>query len=479
MTTPDTTGDGLLVVDDTGTVSWWSARPAAVAPVDVTIGPGAVVQVDASYPAQVLNWILAPGADPAVLATAVGDPDLAATITALAGAGEGTTPMAAPQLTPPWARRAEVAAVTRWTMRPLHEGALMLDDAASEYRTGNTLAASRLFALASPTLFDLGEQCLDGTIRGGPAGELREITRIAEHATTGTGWGPEVLALAAALQDHSDLDDDWALAALLTTQDLSSADATRGVSDWGSTGTEVSITTTALDPHTVPPRILGWSGAETYELLVEYREDADTVTVTATLAATVDPLCLEAQQLLAYAADRATGAVTACAPMQVQGRAVVATLPCRGRHPDTLHIGVYYVDTELDELRPDELGQLLTDVDRRMLEAWNHHRTALAAVHAVPADADADLWAAAAKLHKKQIDQAYRCAHNAASKIRAFVATHPDIPGDVVAALNARRAVILDYRNDLDAAAPTRTTDTHPLLAEMLPVEPWDEEIDR
>ncbi|WP_280490378.1 hypothetical protein [Nocardia farcinica] len=480
MTTPNLVPDGVLTITGDGTASWWSPEPAVVAAVEVSVGRGAVVEVDAAYPDRVLSWVLTPDGDVDALAAAFGDPTLAEHVAAATAGGETVTVTPAPQLVGPWIRRALVAAVQRWALRPVDESALMLDEAASHYRTGNMPAATRLFALASPALMALGQQCLDGQLAGGPAEELREITQAAGQAVADTAWGGNILSLAASLQSQTAIDDD-ALAAALREWDLEDV-SFGGAVHMGADTFEfsgVSVDSAQIDPSTIPPRILDWRGAEEHELFLEYQAAADQVTISATLAIDVDPLCLETQQLFAYGADRATGEVVAVAPMQVRGHRVEAQLACRGYSPSALHIGLYYAGTELDALRLDEVGQLLVTVDRWMLDAWNHQRTALAAIHAVPADADETLLDAAAQIHEDHLDLASTAADTASTTITDYLEHHPDAPPETVTALEVRREVIQRYLDDLEAISASRSPNMPALLAEMLPVEPWNDEDDQ
>ncbi|OUS97279.1 hypothetical protein [Rhodococcus sp. NCIMB 12038] len=477
MTAHEMVPDGVQTSTSDGAVSWWSPQPPAVAPVEITVGRGATIEVDAAYPGRVLSWVLAPGGDIDALATAFCDTGLTELIEHAISNGVTVTMAPAPHLTGPWIRRALVAAVQRWAVRPVDESALILDEASSQYRTGNTPAAARLFALASPTLMALGRQCLDGDLVGGPAEELREITRDASQAVTDAGWGSDILELAAALQAGSVLDDlvlaealsQWELADIVGASHL-------GADTLGPQTDQLSVDAAAIDPATVPPRVLAWSGAGDREMLVEYDVDADQATVSVALAADVDPLCLETQQLLAYCAEKDTGRMVASVPLQVQGRSVIAQLPCRGFHPDVLHFGVYCADTDLDSLRLNEVGQLQMTVDRWMLDAWNHHRTALAAVHTVPADADETLLDTAAQVRDDHIERAITAADTAAATITEYLAQHPDSSEEIVTALQARHEVILGYLADLDTAFTSEAGDVPSLLAEMIPADPWDED---
>lgn len=73
MTADGKQSDGTLVVDATGGLSWWSHEVPAVAMVDLAIGKGVSVQVDAASPSSVLAWVCLPGGDVDALGAAMAD----------------------------------------------------------------------------------------------------------------------------------------------------------------------------------------------------------------------------------------------------------------------------------------------------------------------------------------------------------------------------------------------------------------------
>lgn len=477
--------EGVLAFTEGGDVSWWSPRPPAIAAVEISIAPGAVVEVDAAYPSQVLAWVLKAGGDIEALASAFGDVDFAQRIAEEREGGSAAMAVhPAPQLVGPWVRRALVAAVQRWTMRPIDEGALALDEATSQYKIGSPTTASRLFALASPTLMALGQSCLNGEIVGAPAEELKDIAVTAGQAVAAVGWGADILDLAAALQSVNGIDDS-VLADVLSEWSLENVSVAGAGHMGGVAGTasielsataEVHLSSTQIDPALVPPRILDWPGADEAELTIEYRSNLDQAAIAAALAVDVDPTCLESQQLCAFAALQETGRVIATAPMQVHGRVVVAHVPCRGIAFGELQFGVYYSGTELEMIRIDRVGKLLTTVDRWMLDAWSHQRTALAAIHAVPAGGDEELIETASEIHDDYMDEAASSASTALTEIDEFLALASGVPDDEVLALQARSEVIRTYLDELRTSPSARPAELSPLLAEMLPIDPWEDE---
>lgn len=482
MTTANSTApDGVLVLGEDGGASWWAPQPPAVAAVELGVGEGAVVRVDAGDPSRVLAWAVAPGGDFSALAAAFGDTGFEHILTQASTGQDPVTVYPAPRLAGPWMRCALVAAVQRWSMRPVDEGALLLDEAASRHRTGNAAAAARLFALGSPILMALGHQCLEGELVGGPASELREISLSAGLAVAETGWGKDILDLAASLQSVTSI-DDRALESILREWDLEDV-SVGGAADMGGDAAplgildEVRVSSARIDPSLVPARVLEWRGADQYELFLEHRNGADEVLVSAELAVDVDPLCLEVQQLFAFCAHPETGRLIAAAPMQVDGRRVHTRVPLRGADPGSVHIGVFYADTDLDALRVDRVGQLLVTVDRWMLDAWSHQRCALAAVHTVPVDAASALIDAAAQIRDDHLDLSFTAATTAAQEIDDHLVYHRDeLTEDTVVALIARREAIQSYLDNLDTVATSEATAMPSLLAEMLPVESWIDE---
>lgn len=363
--------EGALVVGADGTTSWWLPRAAAVAEVRVPVAVGVEFSVDAGDPTLVLGWSAAADADLAMLSEVFGDAGLVDRIRALRDGDRRIVVEKPPALTRPWVRFATVAAVRQRAVRPLHEGALLLDLAAAASGIGNGEAAAHVFGLAAPSLLALGEGCLVGDIRGGAATELVDIAQAAATALAGTAWAQDVHALATRLQEEvSEVPDVF-------IDDLVGAfSADIWVADV-STPSSV-LNPEFVDPALVPARILSWAGAGKPEVFVEMH--AGYVIVTATLAQRVDDRTLEANQLLAYAARREDGGLVATVPMTVAGRTVKAALAV-GDDLDHLSFGIFHADSDLDDVRADPTGRLMVEVDREMADAFAYQRGALAVLH--------------------------------------------------------------------------------------------------
>lgn len=449
---------GVLVTDSDGAVSWWSAAVAAVAETLVHVTAHASVTVDAADPSTVLAWASDPGC-PAEVFDRVFTAPAAPTIRAARARGESTTIADGWVLHPGWAVRAQVAAVDRWGTRPLRHGVLRLDTADADHAGGRAADAARILQRSVDTLLDLGEEAAAGDLPPAAATRVAELLRTAAGLLDGRDGGEEVAAAARALDEGLAAGDTRLWADLLATA------LTAGAINLGLSGT--SLGTAAVDPLAVTPRTLAWGGADTHELLVTHEVTSGTaasVVVTATLAATTDPLSAEARNLVAYAAVAATGELVRAAPMQVRGRSVTARLDTTGHDPDTLHVGVY--SAWLDAAPPRVGATDLVKADRLLLDAWNHQRAALAALHsAVPG-------VAPDRIDELQAYQAHhlRTAKALADKALAILdtvlaATDPATPGH--RRLRARITAAERYYNQLDSPAGGLDALTA-LLAELL-----------
>ena len=461
MSTTAAQHKGILVVHPDGAASWWSHRVPAVAAVTVTVGHGAAVQVDAAYPQQVLAWSVAAGGDVEALARALDDPELVARVQVLTADTDEVLPDDAPVLATAWQRRATVAAVDQCSVRPVSEGALLLDRAEAAVETGNSEAAEQLFALAAPTLMHLGEQCLDGILVGVVASDVARMAGVAAEALSAHGWGPDIQELARSLADELDATADHGIAA------INDWVASVGVQTHLGEGAPGTLLATYVDPALVPQRMLAWTGADHPDLMVEIGSD-ETALVSVYLDAAADVRSPDSMRLLAYAAEP-DGTVAAVAPMYVVGRALVATLSFAGRDEATLSFGVYHADVDPARLRTDPLAQVLVEVDRWMLDAFSRHRYARALLYASTAGDDHD----AQKRQHTQLGIARTAAENAIELLESYV---PSAATDhrAAALLVARRDAIRSYRESL-------TADQHypdslrPLLAEVVEPEPVED----
>lgn len=372
-----------MVVDELGLVSWWSGRAAAVPAVELRLGPGVTGRVDPAAPHRLLSWIVDSGAAPGPLGAALADPEAAELVALLRGRGESVYILDCPDLTGPWRERARIATVARWTTRPIHHGALLIDEAVAEHAIGGLVAAGRLFRHAEYAFAQFGERCLDGELSSSAV----ELLRLATPAAATHGLGVAAAQLRAAL-DGAEIVDTAALLDAVRRWSID-ADAPGAVSMAATLGGQATsdIDQVPLDPTVLPPRILSWQGVHAPELRVEHHRATDTFRLGAHLAPGVDPLCREVGDLLAYAADRATGALLAVTATAVHGRLVVAELPAQGKSLGTVHFGLFGADVTPAALRADPVGRVLVDVDRAMIEAWNQHRSALVPLASVPTGA--------------------------------------------------------------------------------------------
>ncbi|WP_067899240.1 hypothetical protein [Nocardia vaccinii] len=455
--------DGILVVEADGAVSWWSRRAAAVGEVDLTIAAGISAQTDAARPDMLLAWAIRPAAQPDPLAVAVGDPVLAEVVDELRRHGERVCTYRCPPLVPVWRRRALVAAIGRWTMRPLHNGAFLLDEAVAEKDLGHEAVARRLFTYAEAALLDLGERCASSELSGNVLPLLR---RAATDATVLGVGDDELVATLAGLERVDDEELLRVLGQWSQTSGVAGAVPVASALDASAPGRDVD--SSPLDPAVLPPRIVAWHGARSSELLVEYRRSRDVFAVSAALAERVDPTCRELGELLAYAADPDTGRVLSVVPVRVQDRMIRAELPAPGARMGAVAFGFCRGDVAAAAARCVPLGRALVDIDRSVLDGWNQHRAALAKLSAA-----GDSGGRARAAGEMQWFAAAASVRNARRQLRDLlesVAGYAD--QEVIATLHARRAAIDEYLALL--AEPTGGDTTELLLAELIPPDPED-----
>ncbi|MFI7004137.1 hypothetical protein [Nocardia sp. NPDC050175] len=466
---PEPPAGGLLIVDEFGGISWWSSRLAPVPSVRLTLGPGVVAEIDPTEPDDLLAWAVQPAARPDPVADAVGDPMLSDWLASLRDLGEAVRTFDCPRLRAPWARLALTTAIGRWTTRRIHKGALLLDEAVAEHALGHRTEAEHAFAYAEYALLELGERCVDGTLTSRVTAAVAQALADAEQS----GLGRPVTALRHRLAETTPVEDDDLAAMLAGWAD---AVAVREVPISGTGSASPEITYGHLDLTVLAPRILAWQSARDRELRIVHDQDADVFRLSAPLAADVDPYCREAQQLLAYCADNRTGAPLAVTAAQVATGSAVADLPARGNSLRTVNFGLFDADTELSALRCDPVGRALVEVDRNMVEAWNHHRAALATLAALPDNPDAT---AAALAHIRG-EELLLVADASASTARGRLADLLDgssgeeaetWPRNTVAA----RLIAIDrYRSRLPTAL--EPTGDAPMLVELIlpdPDEGW------
>lgn len=456
--------DGVLFIDDEQTTSWYSARLTAVAPVEIELGAGCVAQIDPAYPDMVLAWRAHSAAAVAALARAVGDPAIAGIVDNARAAGDGSRVVRAPVLTAQWAHFALVAAVARWMMRPVHKGALLIDRAVAAAAVDRTAAAKTLFIYAEDALLDLAERCVDAELPAAVTDLVAHAVRVAD----GLGVAGDSARLADELDRRSAIDDDI-LRDFLTRRRQAATTARTDVQIGTLDGEDAvrSLGFDVVDIASVPPRIIAWSGPEQSELLIEHRSDSDVFVITARLADGVDPSCREVRGLLAYAAERDTGTLVTTAPLRLLDRTLIANLPASSRIIADLHFGVFDASTDLDSLRTDPIGRCLAAVDRTMVDAWSHQRTAHAALHTVPASAAAELLDKAQAEHRAQLRTARSSAANARKLLeRELRVVDPDDPDAA-----ALRTLLRDRLDAVNRYARAMATGADPILTELVPPE--------
>lgn len=377
-------GTAVMTIDDRGLVSWWSGRAPAVPAVELRLGPGITGRIDPVAPHRLLSWAVEADAAPGPLGAAMADPELADLVELLREGGEAAFTLDCPDLTGPWRERARIAAVARWTMRPIDHGALLIDEAVAEHAAGGMTAAGRLFRHAEYAFAQFGDRCREGELSASAV----ELLRLATPAAVAHGLEQAAAELRDAL-DAAEIVDTVALLDAVRRWSTDS-DAPSAVSVAAILGGDLppaDVDDVPLDPTVLPPRIISWHGARFPELRVEHHRDTDTFLLSAHLAPGVDPLCREVADLLAYAADRETGALLAATATTTNDGRVVAELPATGRSLHTVHFGLFAADIPPAVVRGDPIGRVLVDADRALIDAWNQHRTAMVTLASVPAGA--------------------------------------------------------------------------------------------
>lgn len=461
MSTTAAQQKGILVVHADGAASWWSRLVPAVAAVTVPVGPGAAVQVDAAHPERVLAWSVDVDGDMVALARALGDPDLVDRTRVLTSDAGEVYLDDVPLLTDPWTRRATVAVVDRCTVRPIAEGALLLDWAESAYTTGKFGDAERLFAAAAPTLMMLGEQCVDGLLAGGVAADVTRVAAVAAEALASHGWGPDIRALSQRLTDELNPPVEYGTASLLLSDWVTAADVETHLGG----GVPSAVHPAYVDPEAVPQRLLAWTGADHADLIVEI-DSGKSALVSVLLEASADMRSPEAAQMMAYAAE-SDGTLVAVAPMHVEGRSLTAVLTPPARDEMTLVFGIYDADIDPTRLRNDATGQVLIEVDRWMRDAFTRHRYAQALSYASSAE---DLEEARAR-QRTHLGIARTAADNA-MEILESEGLKPGVDQAVAALLMRRRDAIKSYRDSMVPETPAAVW--RPLLAEIVEPESTD-----
>ena len=134
---------------------------------------------------------------------------------------------------------------------------------------------------------------------------------------------------------------------------------------------------------------------------------------------------------------------------------------------------MFYADREPADVRPTDLGRTLVEVDRLMLESWKFHRAALAVQSSVDVH-KGDRVDAAKESSNMLFGSARESAASARSILDDIIARVRYVNSELEDALQERLTAISKYVATL-RTKPAAPDGTHPLLAEMLRAEPWDD----
>lgn len=364
---------GHLVVDELGGVSWFALRTPALPAAELRVDSGISLAVDPVVPADPLGWSVDPGADPGALGEVFADPALVLLVAASRAEGPSVAHLDCPALPPTWAHRAHVAAKARWSLRPLHHGALLLDEAVAEYRCGRVVLARQLFGYGEYALLALGERAVDGEL----SSAAKELVHTAMSAAVATGLGGEIADLAEQLTGVDEVHLSAALADWRAVDESALVGAGTYAHDRAAPENDTAYV--MADPTVLPPRILAWPGAARPEIRVDYRAGA--YELRSRLAAGVDPWCAEATELLAYTVDETTGRLLGVAPVEAGPDGdLFAELPDDGE-PGARAFGLFSAEIDPEQLRGNVFGRTGIEVDRELLEGWNFDRAAATRRH--------------------------------------------------------------------------------------------------
>ncbi|MFE1596970.1 hypothetical protein [Nocardia sp. NPDC058705] len=439
---------GRVVVDEAGGVSWFASRPSVLPAVEFQVGPGVHLVLDPLTPASPLGWVVDPDTDPAPLAEPFDDRALASLVSVLVAGGPSVSSFDCPDLTSAWAQRGHVASVARWTLRPLDNGALLLDEGLAELRCGHDGAARRLFGFGEYALLALGERAVDSEIPR-PALELvRELVAVWARL----GLSEQVRELAEQLVGV----DEFELAVAMVGWAAEAESASVGPLTHSRVTPLTDVEEVTIDPTVLAPRIIAWAGPEVPELQVNYRAADQTFVLIANLARGVDPWCAEANELLAYRADPDTGRLLAVAPVTAADDGVLsAELPAQD-DPAVGCFGLFSATVAPELVRAAERDLIGIEIDRELLHGWNLHRRATAL--------------RAADAESPELDMLLMAAETAIANGRAQLGelAFVDQPPHREMAIRARIAAVGDY---LDAIGRGDDCPGQVLLCELVAPE--------
>lgn len=457
-------GGMTLRVDDPEAVSWTSPRAVAVAPIEVTISAGVAVTVDAASPAVVLSVeIESHGESERLIAACEPGESVTAAIRAIAA---GQQPADAElRLRTPWARKALVAAITRWMPRPVHEGALLLDRAAAYQDTGESEAAQGFVALAAPLLQALTNDAEHGSLSVAVLAELKSVADHAADAVGGAQWGAEIRGYAdriASSAGMSRLDLEWLL---LSLQEETDADDLIGTL-WED-GEPDEVIRQLVDPAATLARLLKWVGGIHRGLhIAESRADGETVAeLSAELSEHVDEHCYEVGRMTAFVADPTTATLLRTATTRTENGIVTATLRYVPPASRQLVYGLYDADMGVCAIRLGDDAWRIIEIDRILLDAWSIHRQALVVQARLGGDEAGNPTEV-----RERVDDLLAEAQNLVASAQAKLGRlRRRATADRAEALVARSAAIKRYAEVLRSEGSIPEPGSEPLLAELLP----------
>lgn len=357
---------GGLAETGGGGLAWWSYRPAAVAPGSVQVADGVAYQVDGGDPERLLAWSVESVDGLTALAGLLGEGEWTEAARAFAESGERRpTQLVMPQVPPAAARLGLVAAVRRWSVRPIDESLLAVDEALARHAAGRDEQAARLLSRSAPALVAYAHEVLDGDVPRPACDIVEAATTLAADLLPPTHPdSEEIRDLAVQMAARS------ALADLQLTWTSPLPDAVR-VSRSGR-----SVSATTVDLSLVPPRVIAWHGALEPEVISVHLPEQDLLEVTVALAPDTLAGDADVAALTVSLTDAGSGRHWSGAGVRpdASGRGLIARLPLFGRHPDTLVVTLHSPERR-PGMRATVRGRDFAVVERLAVESWNWGRT--------------------------------------------------------------------------------------------------------
>jgi len=483
-TNADSAGSGDFVIagmtfheEATELAHWSSGSVAAVGAVEINIGPGVTVTVDVARPAQVLAFTIQDFGDPERLVAACEADAQTLIDDAMRDGDSATTELT---LRSAWARRAFVTGVARWLPRPIHEGALLLDEAAAHQAVGESVAAAQLVALGLPVLEALATDCGNGLLSKLTVLELADISRRAAEAVANLDWGNGIRELADQIAEDAGVSELGAELALLQWSESEHLAPTVGFEGALTSGFEGALTSggvteAVVDPAAMSPRVVAWIDARHPELHIVEATDGDEVSAELRVALSdfVDERCYEVGRVSAFVADPARGAVLRTTTTQVEeDRTLRADLRYRRPPSGRVVYGIFDADKGVSSLRYRNIDADIVAIDRLLLDAWSIHRAALV-VQARIGELDRDATERARARAQSLLLGAQSLVEDASSKIAQLQGRLAGSDPAMASILAARLSAVEHYRSELEHGN-NRSPEYEPLLAELLPLTSED-----